>query len=717
MGNATKLPTASQMKYFYWLNLPVLTVGLGVSASDDHPRWSQPPLDENGSLITGGFSLIVRNKAGKTEQIWVPESAVDADGLGADNVIRGIDPKGIDYTVGNADFILALDGGSHIACGVTAQSGELIRAAIQGLIASGGTTFIIGVDAAGVATLAASNGVGTSLGFVRRNNGNGKAEYSNDGSVWNTIDSVTASNLVIVSNSDTTPSNLNAKTASGTGIVRAILNPGGNEQLQFTVLGTLAQIVSDVTATATEINQALDGISVNVTFTNLNTLTAGPASNADALHTHTAPTFGFVAAEAINGSSNTQAVSLLGELWKKPIFINALARLYFDPGVGTERRVGDADANTRLAQSFVITDADAAITLENVTLLIEKVGTPSDNVTIEVQTDSGGSPSGTVVTNGTSANTTGGSLTTFKQPIKFTWVTPPTLTTGVTYWLVIRRSTANDAANYYKIQDAGASTYAGGSAKTYTASTLAWAAIANDVQMQIIANMDYDGKVIKGKQDDLKKTNFVGLSTDNKTAGQTLAVGVSAYKEGFTGPLVRGSKYYLDTTAGLITATKNITINSLPAIEVGQAIDTDTILINVVKEYLYQATSSLNGAVLQFVETGGGAFTGTFDLFVELGFQPEEIEMDYYMDPTTTANNESAIHTKFIGTQQMATQVITLLASTGAFVTVATLYDKTNTPVPDFVVVQEICQNGVYLRFNFDNADQVYYNVQFSARG
>lgn len=42
--------------------------------------------------------------------------------------------------------------------------------------------------------------------------------------------------------------------------------------------------ITDVTATASEINQALDGISANVTFTNLNTLTGG--GNADALHTH-----------------------------------------------------------------------------------------------------------------------------------------------------------------------------------------------------------------------------------------------------------------------------------------------------------------------------------------------------------------------------------------------------------------------------------------------
>ena len=47
---------------------------------------------------------------------------------------------------------------------------------------------------------------------------------------------------------------------------------------------TLDSGITDVTATASEINQALDGISANVTDTNLNTLTGG--GNADSLHTH-----------------------------------------------------------------------------------------------------------------------------------------------------------------------------------------------------------------------------------------------------------------------------------------------------------------------------------------------------------------------------------------------------------------------------------------------
>jgi hypothetical protein len=57
-----------------------------------------------------------------------------------------------------------------------------------------------------------------------------------------------------------------------------VLNSSGELDDQF------VPIVKDLTATAAEINQALDGISANVTDTNLNTLTGG--GSADALHDH-----------------------------------------------------------------------------------------------------------------------------------------------------------------------------------------------------------------------------------------------------------------------------------------------------------------------------------------------------------------------------------------------------------------------------------------------
>lgn len=231
MGNATKLPTSSEFHIFYWQNKPKLTSGLSASASDTTLYWSTPPYDKDGNIIDGGFSVAVTNKAGKTEQIWVPVGNVSADGLSATGCVRGIDPDGTDYTVGDADFILEHEGGSSVKCVISAQIGEMMRSVLQGLIASGGSDFIIGIDAAGTVTISRSTGTGTWVGFLRHNGT--KVQFSNDGVTWTNIDSVSASNLVTVSAADTTPGYLDNKVAAGSGITKTIVNPGGNEQLQI----------------------------------------------------------------------------------------------------------------------------------------------------------------------------------------------------------------------------------------------------------------------------------------------------------------------------------------------------------------------------------------------------------------------------------------------------------------------------------------------------
>lgn len=242
MALATRLPLAAENKFFYWANIPILVVGLSADPLDNTIYWSTPPTDETGTIITGAFLSSWTNKSGKTEVIWIPANAVAVDGLSASGVVRGINPKGLDYTVGNVNFILQLDGGSTGNCVIAAQDGELFRAAIQGLIATGANSFLLGTDAVGMVTLYRSIGIGTKSGYLRWNNGNGKTEYSNDGITWNTFDSVSGSDLLIVTNSDTTPGALYDKTASGSAITRTVLNPGGNEILQISTV--LPAIVS-----------------------------------------------------------------------------------------------------------------------------------------------------------------------------------------------------------------------------------------------------------------------------------------------------------------------------------------------------------------------------------------------------------------------------------------------------------------------------------------
>lgn len=82
----------------------------------------------------------------------------------------------------------------------------------------------------------------------------------------------------------------------------------------------------------------------------------------------------------------------------------------------------------QVAQSFI--PADATLTGVDV-----KLSTPSEIIaTLTIQTDSGGSPSGTAITNGTIIKTISN---TSAEVIRFTFTTPPTLTIGATYWVVL----------------------------------------------------------------------------------------------------------------------------------------------------------------------------------------------------------------------------------------------------------------------------------------
>ena len=84
--------------------------------------------------------------------------------------------------------------------------------------------------------------------------------------------------------------------------------------------------LKDVTSSSAELNK-LDGASANVTHTNLNTLTAGVASDADALHTHGAITQKSIIAEhALGDASGDQTVA--HGLGRVPVLVDVSA--YFD---------------------------------------------------------------------------------------------------------------------------------------------------------------------------------------------------------------------------------------------------------------------------------------------------------------------------------------------------------------------------------------------------
>lgn len=122
--------------------------------------------------------------------------------------------------------------------------------------------------------------------------------------------------------------------------------------------------------------------------------------------------------------------------------------VYYSPGYQTaDYALRDAAARTKISQGF---KCNTSSTVTKIRLWLKKTGTPAatDTVTLEIQTDSSGVPSGTAVTNGTAtAVDISDSLTTSYAWITFTFATNPSLTAGTQYHLVLSGAFTIDSSN------------------------------------------------------------------------------------------------------------------------------------------------------------------------------------------------------------------------------------------------------------------------------
>lgn len=235
MSDATKLPPLSVLTYFQWSRkgAPAPTLDAPIDDDDTTLHFSAPALDEAGAVITEGFLMGIRKSNGWVETCYVAAGKLSADGYSATDVVRGVDPAGIDYTTGAAGFADSHEQGEPIFCSIPAQIPSLLVDAMQGVIATGGANFLIGTDAAGTVTVKRSTGAGTSVGFLRWYTTTSQAQYSNDGTSWINFDDSIASALAKVSANDTTAGYLNGKLVAGTGVTFTENNDGGNETLSI----------------------------------------------------------------------------------------------------------------------------------------------------------------------------------------------------------------------------------------------------------------------------------------------------------------------------------------------------------------------------------------------------------------------------------------------------------------------------------------------------
>ena len=127
------------------------------------------------------------------------------------------------------------------------------------------------------------------------------------------------------------------------------------------------------------------------------------------------------------------------------------------------------DGDTILAQSFQVTGSQD---VDTVKLWLKKVGAPTGNLTVKIQTDNTGEPSGTEVTNGTSDTVAASTLSTSYGWIEFTFSTNPSLSGSTTYWIVLETADAQSPSDYVVWgADGSAPSYANGEMLSYDGAT------------------------------------------------------------------------------------------------------------------------------------------------------------------------------------------------------------------------------------------------------
>ena len=120
--------------------------------------------------------------------------------------------------------------------------------------------------------------------------------------------------------------------------------------------------------------------------------------------------------------------------------------IYYPSGYQTyDYAVRDSVSRTQISQGFKPKTSAAVL---KVRLWLKKTSTPTGNINIEIQTNTAGVPSGTAVSNGTSANIDVSTLTTSYAWYTFIFSTSPTLVADTQYHLVLQGSNTINGSAY-----------------------------------------------------------------------------------------------------------------------------------------------------------------------------------------------------------------------------------------------------------------------------
>jgi hypothetical protein len=145
---------------------------------------------------------------------------------------------------------------------------------------------------------------------------------------------------------------------------------------------------------------------------------------------------------------------------------------------------GNTTLQSRKAQSFTTV---GAIDVNEIRIAILKDASPVDNVSLTIYSDTGANlPNASIQAADNVYN--GANVSTTMSWVAFQFATPVALSASTKYWIVVQRSGAVDATNFYRIRSNNGSVYAGGGVSAFNSGAGTWGAesATDDFAFQIL---------------------------------------------------------------------------------------------------------------------------------------------------------------------------------------------------------------------------------------
>lgn len=257
--------------------------------------------------------------------------------------------------------------------------------------------------------------------------------------------------------------------------------------------------------------------------------------------------------------------------------------------------------------------------VSNIHVFLSTTGLPSDNMRLEIQSDTAGSPSGTPITNGTSNTLAGSAIyredagTRTNMAYKghtISFGTAPAVTSGTTYWLVFLRTSTLDDTNYYNtdVFNPGTAIFTG---KYYNGTS--WTASGGSGQIVpyfrcTLVTGNRVRSAYRAKANEIHLSRVHGFAQATTTAGNSVTLVQSGELTGFSG-LVQGMTYFPSATLGAIATTKG----QYGGI-IGTATSTTALMIDLGHE-----------TVAALLNKAGVANTHDYTIRFNIGFIPKKV--------------------------------------------------------------------------------------------